>query len=344
MDSGGEEVAMASPPPPAAPAALEPVRVHNSVAGFGDLRPLPSDLDFISQAVPLDSQSANTVKGLVQESLPDAELVSLRHFANRKLWRDYVARRTAIEEDVPTHGPNAKLLWHATKEPHLILGTGLDTNAEGFDFRRLQHGEYGSGSYFAARAIYPVKIHPRRKNTDGTFTLILAEVACGAVDDMKNRCETGLKMPHEMRPGVLNHSVRGTENDVGPRHNLALCDGEQFVIYHFSQAYPHFVAVIQLPPVYIITNVKSGKVLNVSGASMNNGANVQQWGNPESAESQWRIARCNAGTDDADAVTITNVKSGKMLNVAGGSMDNGANVKQWDNPTSPHSQWKVDKV
>mmetsp|Transcript_21962 Transcript_21962/g.46694 ORF Transcript_21962/g.46694 Transcript_21962/m.46694 type:complete len:299 (+) Transcript_21962:16-912(+) len=41
---------------------------------------------------------------------------------------------------------------------------------------------------------------------------------------------------------------------------------------------------------------------------------------------------------------LKNVKSGKYLNVQGGSLENGANIQLWNNPGSPHSQWRIYHV
>merc|ERR1712070_1324884 len=39
--------------------------------------------------------------------------------------------------------------------------------------------------------------------------------------------------------------------------------------------------------------------------------------------------------------TITNVNSGKVLNVQGNFWGNGGNVWQWDNPHETSSQWRI---
>ena len=54
-------------------------------------------------------------------------------------------------------------------------------HAIGDDFRRANGGAYGRGAYFASAAAYPVRIFPKRQNGDGTFTLIVAEVALATV-------------------------------------------------------------------------------------------------------------------------------------------------------------------
>lgn len=89
--------------------------------------------------------------------------------------------------------------------------------------------------------------------------------------------------------------------------------------------------------VYNIENVNSGKVLNVDGASVDDGANVQQW-DYRGAASQWTLQPVG------DAYTIKNAYTGKVLNVDGGSADNGANVQQWDNPAETASHWTLQSA
>lgn len=88
-----------------------------------------------------------------------------------------------------------------------------------------------------------------------------------------------------------------------------------------------------------IINVNSGKALNLEAGSETNGANIHQWNNPESEHSKWLIKSLGAGDYDQKWYTITNVKSGKALNVKDGSKENGANIHQWDNLDSVHSKW-----
>ena len=245
----------------------EPVAPHPSL-GFEDLqgaRALPSNFDFISDSLDLRSESARKIQSMIAASVP-ARLVSLRRFANKKLWRAYTQRRDEVASEhlvrkvgMPDErSPNVQLLFHGTKEPSLILGSGLDTNSEGFDFRRANAGEYGVGSYFASAAAYPICIHPRRMNKDGTYTLLLAEVALGSVADLRDTTDNQLRVPPELRAGLLHHSVRGTENGIGARRSTTIDHGEQFVVYNHNQAYPHFLAIVEmLPPLGVVINLES---------------------------------------------------------------------------------------
>ena len=256
--------------------ALEEVRV-NPRAGLGEgvpeadldplknLPPLPSQFEFLANDVPVNEPAGLAIKALVNESLPNWGLVRVRRFANKALWAHYVTRRDLIGSGCDfgvgdASNPNVKLLWHGTKEPVQILGSGFDTNTEGFDPRRSTRGEYGAGCYFASCASYPVKIHPRRSNSDGTFTLILAEVACGDVDNWGNATfpmgmpgvgslPADTRIPREMRQNKLFESTFGTENSVATRCGRPdVREGGQYVAYLPDQAYPHFVVEVRPPP------------------------------------------------------------------------------------------------
>ena len=101
-----------------------------------------------------------------------------------------------------------------------------------------------------------------------------------------------------------------------------------------------------------ITNKATGKVLNadITGTGSGNGTNVQMWSNPNSTDSQWRIAAPVLGRPRTingvvyTSFTVTNLTSGRCLNVSGGKNAKGTNVQLWDNPTSSHSQWYIQEV
>jgi hypothetical protein len=217
---------------------------------------------FLSDNVPLNSPCSQEIERLAQKSLPEMRVVSLLRFANRELWKGYVACRASI---AAKNGgdPNTKLVFHGTREPRDILGSGRESNSEGFDFRRSKTDAYGRGSYFASAAAYPVLIHPKRENEDGTFTLIVAEVALGSIHDCGNKIGHSLVVPPERRAGLQHDSVRGTENSIGLRAGDAAF-GEQFIVYDRYQAYPHFLVTLQAvaPPepaaLYVVCGKKHG--------------------------------------------------------------------------------------
>jgi hypothetical protein len=98
-------------------------------------------------------------------------------------------------------------------------------------------------------------------------------------------------------------------------------------------------SITQADGAYVLTNVNSGKALNVAANSLANGANIQQWNNPGETGSQWFITHAEGIETPDDAYVLTNVNSGKAINVAGNSLANGGNIQQWNNPGETSSQW-----
>jgi len=90
----------------------------------------------------------------------------------------------------------------------------------------------------------------------------------------------------------------------------------------------------------LIANERSGKLANIQNDAKNKGANVHQWDNPENPSSQWYLEPL----PEFPAEQLYNLKSvlaGKVLNVAGNSMNNGGNMQLWDNPGDTASQWRI---
>jgi len=90
---------------------------------------------------------------------------------------------------------------------------------------------------------------------------------------------------------------------------------------------------------YSITNVNSGLVLEVNGASADAGANVQQGNNNGTVAQQWYFEE--AGND---LFSITNVNSGLVLDINAGSPTAGANLQQWNNNGTVAQQWSLQDI
>lgn len=230
----------------AAPAGILP---HRSFwpDGKADLEPLPANLDFSSTAVSLDSATGRKLQDMVKESLPRAHLVSALRFGNRALWEAFQFTKAAVKRD---NGGDANVcfLFHATKDPSAIFGNGTGGNGDGFDFRRAKPGSYGQGAYFARHAAYCVLIHPRHEDQDGTFCIIVAEVALGDVREYGGKTNRDLRFPPVKHGTVLYNSVSGTEDGIGLHHATNRhAFGEQYVVYAHNQAYPHFLLRVRCP-------------------------------------------------------------------------------------------------
>ena len=76
--------------------------------------------------------------------------------------------------------------------------------------------------------------------------------------------------------------------------------------------------------------------LDVYGASLANGANVQAWGFSDGGNQKWRLSPAAGG-----AFAVTNCLSGKALDVQGGSATPGANVEQFSPNGGANQRWRV---
>lgn len=92
-------------------------------------------------------------------------------------------------------------------------------------------------------------------------------------------------------------------------------------------------------PVYRIESAHSGKVLDVSGVSTDDGATIHQWGWWDGPNQYWRIQELGDGTH-----RIQSVNSGKAIDVSGASGDDGADVHQWGWHGGDNQRWYLDAL
>lgn len=82
-----------------------------------------------------------------------------------------------------------------------------------------------------------------------------------------------------------------------------------------------------------------GSVLDVSGGSYSDGANVQIWQNNDSGAQKWNFSRNGDGS-----YNIVNAASGKALDVKDGAASSGTNIQQWSRNGSAAQRWYIDYV
>lgn len=96
-----------------------------------------------------------------------------------------------------------------------------------------------------------------------------------------------------------------------------------------------FASSISPNAVYKIVNANSGKNLDVSGASAQDGASVIQWTDNGGDNQKWTLSATDGGY-----YKIVNVHSGKNLDVYQASAADGSNVVQWTDNGGANQQWK----
>ncbi|HEY9059463.1 MAG TPA: RICIN domain-containing protein [Pseudobacteroides sp.] len=87
---------------------------------------------------------------------------------------------------------------------------------------------------------------------------------------------------------------------------------------------------------YKVVNENSGKVLDITGASMDNGARAIQQSDNGAESQKWHFIDVASGYK-----RIVNVKSGKTLDVSDESKDDGGAVIQWNSTGGNNQQWSL---
>lgn len=96
---------------------------------------------------------------------------------------------------------------------------------------------------------------------------------------------------------------------------------------------------IQSGAIYTVRSRHSGKVLEVSGNSTANGANVQQSDDFGNNNQKWVVTDVGNGQ-----YSIVSVHSGKSLDVEANSTANGANIHQWEYFGNGNQKWQIESV
>jgi uncharacterized protein YjdB len=91
---------------------------------------------------------------------------------------------------------------------------------------------------------------------------------------------------------------------------------------------------------YTVGASYANKVLDVSGASTANGANIQLWASNGTSAQKFKLSYNTA----TGYYTITNAGSNKVLDVSGAAGFNGANVQQWASNGTFAQCWMIEKV
>lgn len=88
----------------------------------------------------------------------------------------------------------------------------------------------------------------------------------------------------------------------------------------------------------ICNSLNSNYVLDISGGSVNNNANVQLYSQNGSNAQAFKVTH-----DSNGYVTFTNVNSGKVIDVSGGKVANNRNIQQYESNGSRAQKWIVKK-
>ena len=159
-----------------------------------------------------------------------------------------------------------------------------------------------------------------------------------AWDQLKRLCPGG----HSCYQVEFSDQIAAREG-----YTHALWDATDSVIVYYKKQGDRFEKVRSQDAIGEKSSVEPGEyfiksaladhlVLDVPGASRDNGANVQLWDANRSDAQKWRVSY-----DSQGLATITNVASGKVLDAQWGSSRPGTNVDQWSSNGTRAQKWRI---
>ncbi|WP_168735582.1 RICIN domain-containing protein [Cohnella fermenti] len=95
---------------------------------------------------------------------------------------------------------------------------------------------------------------------------------------------------------------------------------------------------------YRIQNKLSGLNLDVTAGSTANGAVAEQWTENGDRPQRWKLVPVEGGIVSGATYKLTNQQSGLVMDVAGGSLANGANVQQEADNGSASQRWIIEDM
>ncbi|WP_412538771.1 beta-galactosidase [Longispora sp. K20-0274] len=90
---------------------------------------------------------------------------------------------------------------------------------------------------------------------------------------------------------------------------------------------------------YVVTNRRSGLVIDVAGNSQTAGTQLIQWAAHGGANQRWRLTGVAGGAN-----TLTSASSGQLVDVKGGDSADGTPVIQWPANGGTNQQWRLVTV
>jgi hypothetical protein len=195
----------------------------------------------ISQLFKLDRYSREWTRIIskFQETMPDADIISVQRIQNKWLWERYSQHKERIREK--NDGVvNEKELWHGSRKSS---SENIYNSEEGFDMRFSSEGLWGQANYFAEKASYSDKYALR--STDSTKELLLAKVLTG--DSFESPPDSSLRMPPEKPKSLKTGNVQLKQLRYDSVTGTT-CNCRVYMTYSNDKAYPAYLISYSTTP------------------------------------------------------------------------------------------------
>ena len=178
-----------------------------------------------------------------KETMPSAEIISIKRIQNKWLWEKYAQTKKRMHQK-NSGVVNEKELWHGSR----TNAESIYDSEEGFDMRFSLDGMWGRANYFATEARYSVKYAYQRD--DGTKELFLAKVLTG--NSFESPPNKTLTMPPEkLTSSSSNIKLKQVRYDsvTGITHKCRV-----YMTYSNERAYPAYLVQFSVTPTLLPTS------------------------------------------------------------------------------------------
>lgn len=152
-----------------------------------------------------------------------------------------------------------------------------------------------------------------------------------------------MEVPNNKGLGVFYWEPAVTSSVLPDEYPLGACKEVSTNTLKFTTALDAFKTINSSFPNtdtnYKIINRLSGKALNVSGGSSDNGSTIEQYTYYGWDSQKWRLISTGDGY-----YKIQNVGSGKVLDISSSSLYDGASCVQWQDNNGYNQQWKFNST
>ncbi len=152
-----------------------------------------------------------------------------------------------------------------------------------------------------------------------------------------------MEVPNNKGLGVFYWEPAVTSSVLPDEYPLGACKEVSTNTLKFTTALAAFKTINSSFPNtdtnYKIINRLSGKALNVSGGSSDNGSTIEQYTYYGWNSQKWRLISTGDGY-----YKIQNVGSGKVLDISSSSLYDGASCVQWQDNNGYNQQWKFNST
>eukprot|EP01043_Picozoa_sp_COSAG02_P058999 COSAG02_NODE_7441_length_3011_cov_8.016827_2_plen_257_part_00 len=194
----------------------------------------------------LDATTAEVqaVAALLHETMPDANVVRVQRNQHDLLYRQYVARRDAV--DVEAGGKHERWLWNGNDSLEENISKGFDLRYASQEFNK-----YGVGVYFAADARLSAFFERTTRENHGLKKLLLARVALGNMKE--RRAVPGQAQLTRTTSGgtqMINPELTKPEWKLPPDGAQSATSKQRIeaIIYENHQAFPHYLVTYMAGP------------------------------------------------------------------------------------------------